>query len=67
MCYRERCLKTSRNNLKFNILNFKNSKKMQEYYKYLNTGIVYNVHGNDCLLQADSDKKLSPYTVTYIE
>ena len=33
-----------------NILNFKNSKKMQEYYKYLNTGIVYNVQKIQCYL-----------------
>jgi hypothetical protein len=25
------------------------------WYQYLNSGIVYNVHGNDCMIHADSD------------
>jgi len=38
-----------------NLLNFKDTKDTQEWYKYLYTGIVYNCKGIDVLLHADSD------------
>ncbi|MDD3397927.1 MAG: hypothetical protein PHR96_05265, partial [Clostridia bacterium] len=37
------------------ILNLKNTPEMQEWYKYLNSGIVYNLWGCDCMLEADAD------------
>lgn len=39
-----------------NILNLKKNAETEEWYKYLNTGvIVYNVHGCDMMLHADGD------------
>jgi len=38
-----------------NILNLKSDEKINEWYKYLNNCVVYNVFGNDVLLHADSD------------
>ena len=37
------------------ILNLRNTPEMQEWYKYLHSGIVYNVWGCDCMLEADGD------------
>ena len=31
------------------------SKKTNDWYKYITSGIILNVHGNDCMLFADSD------------
>lgn len=39
-----------------NILHLQNNKKVNEWYKYLYSGIVYNVWGCDCMCHADSDK-----------
>lgn len=38
------------------ILNLKNTKDMQYWYKYINYGIVYNVWGCDCMLESDADE-----------
>lgn len=38
-----------------NILHLQKNDKTKLWYKYLNSGIVYNVHGNDCMLHSDSD------------
>ena len=38
-----------------NILNLKNSEKINDWFKYLNSCVVYNIFGNDVLLHADSD------------
>mgnify|MGYP007099586346 CR=1 FL=1 len=38
-----------------NILNLQNTEEMQKWYKYITTGIIYNGHGIDVLLHADSD------------
>lgn len=38
------------------ILNLKNDDKIKEWYKYLYSGIVYNVWGTTCMCHADSDK-----------
>ena len=38
-----------------NPLKFVVNEKTQEWYKYLNSGIIYNVWGCDCMLHADSD------------
>jgi hypothetical protein len=38
-----------------NILNFKNNPEIQKWYGHLNSGIVFNIHGVDCMLMADSD------------
>ncbi len=38
-----------------NILNLQNNDKVNEWYKYLYSGIIYNVWGIDCMLHADSD------------
>lgn len=38
-----------------NLLHLKNTQDMQEWYKYLTGGIIYNVWGCDCMLHADSD------------
>lgn len=37
------------------ILNLKNSENMRKWYRYLSSGIVYNVWGCDCMLEADAD------------
>ncbi|MCK9576895.1 MAG: hypothetical protein M0R51_13410, partial [Clostridia bacterium] len=37
------------------ILNLKQTPQMKEWYKYLNSGIVYNLWGCDCMLEADAD------------
>lgn len=37
-------------------LNLKNDDKMKEWYKYIYSGIVYNVWGTTCMSHADSDK-----------
>ena len=38
-----------------NKLNLIQNEQTEEWYQYLNSGIVYNVFGNDCMLHADSD------------
>lgn len=38
-----------------NKLNLIKNEKTEEWYQYLNSGIIYNVFGNDCMLHADSD------------
>ena len=38
-----------------NILNLVQNKDVINWYGYIHTGIVYNIHGYDCMLQADSD------------
>lgn len=38
-----------------NILNLKNTEEMQHWYRYLNTGVIVNVHGDDVIRWADSD------------
>lgn len=38
-----------------NTLHLQNNDKVNEWYKYLYSGIVYNVWGCDCMLHADSD------------
>jgi hypothetical protein len=38
-----------------NKLNLVKNEQTEEWYQYLNSGIVYNVFGNDCMLHADSD------------
>ena len=38
-----------------NLLNLKNSKKIDEWFKYIASSIIYNVHGNDNMLHADAD------------
>ena len=38
-----------------NILDLQKNKELDYWYQYLNSGIVYNVNGNDVMLHADSD------------
>ncbi len=38
-----------------NILNLKVSNKLEDWYSYIYSGIIYNVHGIDTMLHADSD------------
>lgn len=38
-----------------NQLNFIRNQKTEEWYQYLNSGIIYNIWGCDCMLHADSD------------
>jgi len=38
-----------------NILNFNKDVLKETWYKYLDSGVIYNVHGYDSMLQADSD------------
>lgn len=38
-----------------NILNLKNTEEVNYWYRYLTTGIVVNIHGDDVLRWADSD------------
>lgn len=38
-----------------NELLLQNTDECNYWYKYLSTGIVYNIHGQDCMLHADSD------------
>ena len=38
-----------------NTLHLQNNNKVNKWYKYLYSGIVYNVWGMDCMLHADSD------------
>lgn len=38
-----------------NTLHSQNNDKVNEWYKYLYSGIIYNVWGMDCMLHADSD------------
>ena len=38
-----------------NKLNLIKNETTEEWYQYLNSGIIYNVFGNDCMLHADSD------------
>lgn len=38
-----------------NLLDLKNNEELSHWYRYLNTGIVVNVHGDDVLRWADSD------------
>lgn len=36
-----------------NKLNLKNNDQTSEWYQYLNSGIIYNIWGTDCMLHAD--------------
>lgn len=36
-------------------LKFKENEKIREWYKYLTSGVVYNIWGVDCLLEAGAD------------
>jgi hypothetical protein len=38
-----------------NILSLQQNEEVDYWYQYLNSGIVYNVHGNDVMIQADAD------------
>ena len=38
-----------------NKLNLKNNELTEKWFKYLTSGIVYNVWGCDCIIHADSD------------
>ena len=38
-----------------NKLNLKDNSKLSIWFKYLKSGIIYSVHGTDCMLAADSD------------
>ncbi len=38
-----------------NILNFKNNAELQKWFGHLKSGIVFNIHGIDTMLMADSD------------
>jgi hypothetical protein len=38
-----------------NLLNLKQNKEINEWYKYLNNCVVYNIFGNDNLIQGGSD------------
>ena len=38
-----------------NKLNLQNNATIDKWFKYINSGIIYNVHGVDCMLAADSD------------
>ena len=38
-----------------NILCLQNNEKVNEWYKYLYSGIIYNIWGRDCMQHADSD------------
>lgn len=38
-----------------NSLKIVSNRKIKEWFSYINTGAVFNVHGLDCMLMADSD------------
>ena len=38
-----------------NILHLQNNEKLNKWYSHIYSGIIYNVHGYDSMLQADSD------------
>jgi hypothetical protein len=38
-----------------NILNLQHNEELDYWFSHLQSGIIYNVHGNDVMLQADSD------------
>lgn len=38
-----------------NLLNLQNNTEIEEWYKYIKTGIIFNTFGLDCVLHADSD------------
>lgn len=38
-----------------NILNLQNNNIMQDWYKYQNSGIIFNIHGTDCLRMSGAD------------
>ena len=38
-----------------NVVNIKQDKETDKWYSYLYSGLVYNIYGVDCMLQADSD------------
>ena len=38
-----------------NVVNIKYNDNINEWYSYIYSGIVYNIYGVDCMLQADSD------------
>ena len=38
-----------------NVVNIKQGSETNEWYSYLYSGLVYNIYGVDCMLQADSD------------
>ena len=38
-----------------NLLNLKTSKRTDEWFKYITSSIIYNIHGNDNMLHADAD------------
>ncbi len=50
-----------------NVLNCVTNKEIDEWYEYLYSGIVYNIHGNDCMIHADSDETMSLHTAMYVE
>ena len=39
-----------------NTLHLQNNEKVNEWYKYIYSGVIYNVWGVDCMQHADSDK-----------
>ena len=38
-----------------NPMSIKTNDQIEEWYQYITTGVVINVHGTDCMLMADSD------------
>lgn len=38
-----------------NILNIETNREIDYWYQYIHSGIIYNIHGIDCMLHADSD------------
>ena len=38
-----------------NVVNIKQDENTDYWYSYLYSGLVYNIYGVDCMLQADSD------------
>lgn len=52
-----------------NILDLKRTKEMDYWYKYINTGVVYNIFDNSVMLHSGSDEHptKSACMVTYIE
>lgn len=38
-----------------NIMNLKNTEKMNDWYQFLGNSVIYNVHGLDCMLHGGAD------------
>ena len=38
-----------------NLMHFVNSPQISHWYKYITSGVIYNVWGSDCMIAADSD------------